>query len=59
MSIEETPASQPNPMVTPQSTFHEKLLDSLYDGVYFVDLNRKILYWNRGAELLTGFPRKR
>jgi len=42
-------------MVTPQSTFHEKLLDSLYDGVYFVDLNRKILYWNRGAELLTGF----
>ena len=36
-------------------SFHETLLDSLYDGVYFVDLNRKILYWNKGAEKLTGY----
>src|ERR1022692_586604 len=36
-------------------SFHEKLLDSLHDGVYFVDRERKILYWNKGAELLTGF----
>jgi diguanylate cyclase (GGDEF)-like protein/PAS domain S-box-containing protein len=35
--------------------FHEKLLDSLYDAVYFVDRERKILYWNKGAELLTGY----
>ncbi len=36
-------------------SFHETLLDSLFDGVYFVDLNRKILYWNKGAEKLTGY----
>jgi diguanylate cyclase (GGDEF)-like protein/PAS domain S-box-containing protein len=35
--------------------FFERLLDSLHDGVYFVDCNRKILYWNKGAELLTGY----
>lgn len=36
-------------------SFHEKLLDSLYDGVYFVDQNRRITYWNHGAETLTGY----
>jgi diguanylate cyclase (GGDEF)-like protein/PAS domain S-box-containing protein len=33
-------------------------MDSLYDGVYFVDLNRGITYWNRGAERLTGYTRE-
>jgi len=37
--------------------FHRDLLDSLADGVYFVDRNRKILYWNRGAEQISGFDR--
>jgi diguanylate cyclase (GGDEF)-like protein/PAS domain S-box-containing protein len=36
-------------------SFHAKLLDSLHDGVYFVDRERKILYWNKGAEELTGY----
>ncbi len=36
-------------------SFHERLLDSLHDGVYFVDRERKILYWNKGAEQLTGY----
>lgn len=36
-------------------SFHERLLDSLHDGVYFVDKERKILYWNQGAEHLTGY----
>ncbi len=36
-------------------SFHERLLDSLYDGVYFVDNNRVIQYWNKGAEMLTGY----
>lgn len=40
----------------PFASFHETLLNSLYDGVYFVDNERKIRYWNRGAELLTGYP---
>lgn len=35
--------------------FYKTLLDSMYDGVYVVDRNRKILYWNEGAAKLTGF----
>ncbi len=36
-------------------SFHQRLLDSLFDGVYFVDHERTIRYWNRGAERLTGY----
>jgi diguanylate cyclase (GGDEF)-like protein/PAS domain S-box-containing protein len=36
-------------------SFYKKLLDNLYDGVYFVDLERKITYWNKSAESLTGY----
>ncbi|MFH1026768.1 MAG: diguanylate cyclase [Pseudomonadota bacterium] len=35
----------------------EKLLDSMFDGVYFVDLNRRITYWNNAAERITGYNR--
>lgn len=35
-----------------------RLLESLYDGVYFVDAERRITYWNRGAERLTGYSSK-
>lgn len=38
-----------------EPSFHERLLDSLNDGVYFVDRDRKITYWNKGAEHLTGY----
>jgi PAS domain S-box-containing protein len=31
------------------------VLDSLFDGVYIVDRERRILFWNRGAEKLTGY----
>jgi len=31
------------------------ILDNLYDGVYFVDRERRINYWNKGAERITGF----
>jgi diguanylate cyclase (GGDEF)-like protein/PAS domain S-box-containing protein len=31
------------------------VLDNLSDGVYFVDRQRRITYWNKGAERLTGF----
>ena len=44
-----------NPTGENDSSLHEKLLDSLHDGVYFVDKERKILYWNQGAEHLTGY----
>ncbi len=36
--------------------FHRTLLDNLHDGVYYVDRERRILYWNRAAERITGFP---
>lgn len=35
--------------------FYKELLDHMSDGVYFVDRNRRILYWNQGATRLTGF----
>ncbi len=41
-----------------EDAFHAKLLDQLYDGVYFVDLRRRITFWNRGAERLTGYSSK-
>lgn len=42
-------------MITLNEDFYKKILDSLYDGVYFVDLHRKITYWNKSAESLTGY----
>ena len=36
------------------SAFHQQLLGSMHDGVIFVDLELKILLWNRAAERLTG-----
>jgi len=34
---------------------HKEALDALYEGVYFVDTNRTIKYWNKAAERITGF----
>lgn len=33
-----------------------ELLDSLTDGVYFVDRHGRITYWSRRAEEITGYP---
>lgn len=35
--------------------FYKHLLDQMSDGVYFVDRERKILYWNEGAFRLAGY----
>ena len=35
--------------------FYKRLLESLPDGVYLVDPERRITYWNRGAEGISGF----
>jgi len=43
------------PSVGVSQSFHEMLLDNLFEGVYFVDVHRRILYWNSGATGLTGF----
>ncbi len=34
---------------------YRMLLDNTYEGIYFVDTERKITYWNKGAERITGF----
>jgi PAS domain S-box-containing protein len=31
------------------------VVDNLSDGIYFVDRRLRILYWNKGAEQITGF----
>jgi diguanylate cyclase (GGDEF)-like protein/PAS domain S-box-containing protein len=33
----------------------EEILSNLHDGLYFVDKNRIISYWNKAAERITGF----
>ena len=33
----------------------EDLLNDLFEGVYFVDKDRGITFWNRGAERITGY----
>jgi PAS domain S-box-containing protein len=35
--------------------FHKSLLDGLFEGVYFVDKDRRIVYWNKAAEAITGY----
>lgn len=35
--------------------FFKHVVDNLSEGVYCLDRNRIITYWNRGAELLSGF----
>ncbi len=35
--------------------FFKDLIENLYDGIYFVDLDRTITYWNSGAESITGY----
>ncbi len=38
-----------------EDDFHQAIVDNLADGVYYVDRDRRITNWNRGAEELTGF----
>lgn len=33
----------------------QRILDALFEGVYYVDEQRHICYWNHGAELMTGY----
>lgn len=43
----------------PDELFYREILDNLYDGVYFVDRERVVNYWNRGAERISGYPAER
>ncbi len=35
--------------------FYKHILDNLGDGIYFTDRQRRITYWNLGAERITGY----
>lgn len=35
--------------------FYRELLDALADGVYFVDADRRVTYWNKAAERISGY----
>jgi diguanylate cyclase (GGDEF)-like protein/PAS domain S-box-containing protein len=37
--------------------FYRNLLNSISDGVYVVDKERKVVFWNEGAEAITGYGR--
>ncbi len=41
-----------------KNDMYKKILDNISDGVYFVDKERKIEYWNNGAEKITGYKQK-
>jgi diguanylate cyclase (GGDEF)-like protein/PAS domain S-box-containing protein len=34
---------------------YEDLLENIYDGLYVVDRRRRIMYWNKAAERITGY----
>jgi len=36
-------------------SFYKEILNSLQDGIYYLDRNRIITFWNKGAERLTGY----
>ena len=36
--------------------YYRNLLDSLYDAICCVDDDRKIVYWNKAAESMIGYP---
>jgi len=35
--------------------FFQRLFEQLYEGVYFVDAQRRITYWNRAAHRISGY----
>jgi diguanylate cyclase (GGDEF)-like protein/PAS domain S-box-containing protein len=42
-------------MIPSDPGFYKELLDHMSDGVYFVDRDRRILYWNEGAFRMSGY----
>lgn len=42
-------------MITWERKSYLRILDNMPDGVYLVGPDRRISFWNRGAEILTGF----
>ncbi len=52
----ELPAEKnPAKLILEEVTNVDNLLDAMFEGVYFVDCERKIQKWNAGATALTGY----
>jgi diguanylate cyclase (GGDEF)-like protein/PAS domain S-box-containing protein len=51
-------ASRPTIQPAPDAIFQQRLLDSMYDAVVFIDGNLRIVGWNHGAERLSGISRE-
>lgn len=49
-----TPVVAPAAVKDNRSLFEQQLIDSMHDGVIFVDEQRNIFLWSKGAERLTG-----
>ncbi len=45
----------PDDRMPDRPEFFRDLLENLHDGVYFVDPARRITYWNKGAERISGY----
>lgn len=41
--------------MSPRNEFYRDVLNNLFDGVYFVDRECRITFWNKTAERLTGY----
>lgn len=52
---ESEPIEEAIRVVPDNPAFYKEILDHMSDGVYFVDQERRILYWNDGARRLTGY----
>ncbi|MGD0893473.1 MAG: sensor domain-containing diguanylate cyclase [Terracidiphilus sp.] len=49
------PRKLKDPVTPTDPGFYKELIDQMSDGVYFVDRERRIHYWNEGACRLTGY----
>jgi len=42
----------------PYAYVYSHILNNLHDGLYFTDKHRRIIYWNKAAERISGFTAK-
>jgi PAS domain S-box/diguanylate cyclase (GGDEF) domain len=49
------PLIQPGLGFSLDASLYHGILDQVDDGVYFVDREKRVLLWNRGAEKITGY----
>ncbi len=54
---DEATVARASAMVGGETKFWETVVEMLSDAVFLVGPDKRILYWNRAAERLTGYPR--